>query len=51
VIGEFGMAFGITIVIVMFVGKIEEKSNDLNACSALKIILGARNNLVDKLHI
>lgn len=28
VIGKFGMAFGITIVIAMFVGKFGEKTND-----------------------
>jgi hypothetical protein len=29
VIGEFGMAFGITIVVAMFIGKIGEETNDL----------------------
>ncbi len=29
VIGKFGMAFGITVVVAMFVGKIGEKTNDL----------------------
>jgi hypothetical protein len=36
VIGEFGMAIGIAIVVAMFVGKFGEKSNDLNACPAPK---------------
>jgi hypothetical protein len=44
VIEGFGMAFGITIVVIMFIRKIGEKTNDLNAC--LEIILGARTNLV-----
>jgi hypothetical protein len=36
VIGEFGMAFGITNVVTMFVGKFREETNDLNACPAPK---------------
>jgi hypothetical protein len=36
VIGEFGMAFVITIVVAMFIGKIGQETNDLNACPALK---------------